>query len=112
MYQPKFDKDIELLKINLAAEEWRGSFLMKIGTLLTAFVALSAVLVAAEYANQITWVVAIFGVVVSGIFVLVASRRLFVRPYQKRLQSSDILLKKVHDGESIGELRDLLKERY
>ena len=108
---PKFDKDVELLKISLLAEEWRGVFLMQIGTVLTAFVAVSAVLIASEYANQLAPTIAIAAILAIGGVVYGTSRRSFITPYRKRLESLDSMLKKVLEGDSIGELSDLLKEK-
>jgi len=112
MDQPKIDKDIELAKVNVLAEEWRGMFQMKLGALLTTFIAVSAVLLAAEYANQISWTLTILGVIFTGLFSLTMGKRYFVRPYDARLQRLVGLLKKVEAGQSIGELSELLKEKY
>ena len=43
MSQPKFYRDIELLKVSLLAEEWRGDHQGRIGTYMTAYITLLAV---------------------------------------------------------------------
>jgi len=110
--KPKFDKDIELAKVNLVAEEWRGSYLMKIGSLLAAFVTVSAVLLAAQYASQISWTVTVAGILLAGIVDFVITKYWLVEPYVKRTQRLDFWLNEMRDGHSIGELSELLKEKY
>ncbi|SRR6266566_3637593 len=110
--KPKFDRDIELAKVNLIAEEWRGSLLLNLGTLLTALVAISAALAAAELGHQITLIGSIAGIAAAGVFLAGTGYFNNIRPYRKRIHRLDTLLSIVYDGQPIGELSDLLKEKY
>ena len=85
---------------------------MKIGSLLAAFVTVSAVLLAAQYAKQILWFVADSGILLAGIIDFVITKYWFVEPYVKRTHRLDFWLNEVRDGRSIGELSELLKEKY
>ncbi len=109
--EPKFDKDIELAKINLVAEEWRGSLLTSVGTLLSAMIAIFAVVSASELTRQLTFLASLTIIVVVGAYFVSVMYVRHLRPYQKRIQQLDVLLKKVYNGEPIGDVEDLLKKK-
>ena len=108
---PKFDKDIELAKINLVAEEWRGNKLLYLGTLLSAFVAVLALSSAARFANQISMLESVVAIVVTIVIIIPYAYFSQFLPYEKRIRYLDTLLKKVNAGESIGTVDELLKKR-
>jgi hypothetical protein len=107
--QPKFDKDIELAKINLVAEEWRGNKLLYLGTLLSAFVAVLALSSAARFANQISFLQDDVVIVVTIIIIAPFAYFTQFRPYERRLGYLGTLLRRVNAGETIGDVDDLLK---
>jgi len=109
--QSNFREDIELAKLNIVAEEWRGSFLIKVGTLLSALVAISAVILSAQYAKQLDWTISVIAIIVVGIFILWRIRST-ERVYRKKIERLDVLVRKVYTDESIGNLSELLKEKY
>ena len=108
---PKFDKEIELAKINLVAEEWRANVLMLLGTVLSALVGIAVVISAANFANQISFEAAVVVLLFEVAFFSSYGVIFLIRPYQKRLPYLDSLFKKVYDGEPIGNVADLLKKK-
>lgn len=109
--QPEFDKDVELAKINLVAEEWRGNRLMYLGTLLSALVAVIAISSAARFANQISMLESVVAIAVTIVIIIPYAYYTQFLPYEKRIRYLDTLLRKVNAGESIGDVEDLLKRK-
>jgi hypothetical protein len=83
---PKFDKEVELAKINLVAEEWRGNKLLYLGTLLSAFVAILALSSAARFANQISFLQDDVVIVVTIMIIAPFAYLTQFRPYERRLR--------------------------
>ena len=108
--QPKFDKDIELAKVNLVADEWRAFLLTNVGIYLSAIIAIDAAIVSGEIARQLPFLGAVLAVAVSGAWLVGMMYLRSLRPYQKRVKDLDVLLGKVYKGESIGDVETLLKK--
>ena len=108
--EPKFDKDVELAKVNLVAEEWRSSVLLNLGTLLSVTVGLDAVLYASVIANQTSTLAATILVVFFSGFFGSSGYLISLRPYRKRIRRLNTLLDRIRDGQPIEDLETLLKK--
>jgi len=104
-----FDKDIELLKINIVAEELRGSFYTLFGAYFSFLIAiLGAIVVVSttvpEVATRLEWL-AILPII--GIVVFLYSKNTAMR-HRNHIVAVDMLIEQVESQKSIGKVRDVI----
>ena len=105
-----FDKDIELLKINIVAEELRGSFYTLFGAYFSFLIAiLGAIVVVTTFpdvATKLQWlgILPAFGVVV---FLYAENTAM---KHRRHIVEVDKLIEKVESQNSIGKIRDVMDD--
>ena len=115
MSQPKFYRDIELLKVSLLAEEWRGDHQGRIGTYMTAYITLLAVelttFIGLALSGNLWLGFAEFftAVFLIGVYFAALFRRA-ERRYKLKIHEIDKLVKKVQDEEQLGDFDTLMKD--
>src|SRR5712664_2649241 len=113
--EPEFNQDLELFKINLVAEEWRGSYRDSINIYMTALIALLAVelttFIGLDLAGYFWFALSAFVV-----FLVIESPYFFLliyragRRYRKKLVKVDELIRKVGNREELGDFETLMKD--
>jgi len=115
MSQPNFNQELELFKLNLVAEEWRGSYRDNINSYMTALIALLAVelgaVITVELAGYFWYGLTIFLVflVIEGPYFVFLLNRTGKR-YKKKLGKLNELVKKVENGQQLGDFDALMKD--
>jgi hypothetical protein len=115
MSQPNFNQDLELFKLNLVAEEWRGAYRDRINTYMTALIALLAVelttYIGLDLAGYFWFAISAFVVFLSieGPYFLILLNRTGKR-YKKKLLKVTDLIKKVENREPLGDFDTLMKD--
>ena len=113
--QPKPNKDIELAKINLVADEWRGDYRDTVNYYLTALIAVLAVeltvVIGFELAGNFWGGIVYFltFLVLEGPFFFFILRRTG-RRYKRKLSKVNFLIKKVEGDEPLGDVESLMQE--
>src|SRR5947208_2010215 len=115
MSQPNFNQELELFKVNLVAEEWRGSYRDGINTYMTALIALLAVelttFIGIDLAGYFWFALSAFIV-----FLVIESPYFFFllyrsgRRYRKKLLKVNELIRKVENEEQLGDFDALMKD--
>jgi len=110
--KPKFDKDIELKKIDLVSEEIRNRYFAALGVYFALLIAMIAAAfeIAIQSASTGTFPVytTIGLLVVFPVTIRLAGRS--VKRYKEIFLRFQPLIKNVEDGKSNGELKDILSK--
>jgi hypothetical protein len=107
MSQPKFDKDIELAKINVASQYKTGNYLTMVGFILAAFFGFLALY------YQSTSVHEGFGYfaglsILTGLFIALLYS-LEMRPFLHYMGYLNDAIKQIEIGQAVGDLNNVIK---
>lgn len=103
--EPKFDKDIELLKISLVSEEIRTRFYTALGAYFSLMIAIAVAELG--FGIQIGAVVYI-GLIIILLFVARLTFR-EIKQYKQRFSRFEPLIKNIENGKTNGDLNEILK---